>query len=305
MAARRVTALVCILALPSRHEGDWRAALRGLAARAQWDYRDYWGMDDQPIDRQRPTLVVTMDESTLGDVVPTDWVVLTAPPEEVVAVSQDRFNLEEIAALEHAASRLTAASSLIGRGALQYRSADTAIDIPGLGPVERPGSPAPAVKLPVVSDDLRSTLQIFNTLPPPVGASALWPASIFRRFDDETRGAAASEIDLTGRGRILIHGPYLAIPAGRWKVTFDFEFETPVGSAPFRFEWGQIADVVVHDARAAMSGRYSISLEHDWAEAGRAEVRIWLYHAVFQGSFRLLGCTVARVPAAEPSPTSS
>ncbi|MBU2233078.1 MAG: hypothetical protein KKG69_17565 [Alphaproteobacteria bacterium] len=290
--------LVCILAVPSRHEADWRPALREAAARAGWDYRDYWGMGDEPIDPTRSTLVVTLDETSLGDSVPTEWIVLTAAPEEVLSRCKSQYNLDDTAALRHAASRLTAASFMVERGAPCYSASTEAIEVQGLGLVSR-SPPADLVAMPAVLDDAVSTLQIFSQLPPPVGASAFWPASVFLRFDSETPGAAADTIDLTGRGRILIHGPYLAIPAGRWRVTFDFEFETPVGSAPFQFEWGEIADIVFHDARASQSGRYSISLERDWLVAGRAEVRIWLVHAVFQGDFRLIGCTVERVAAVD------
>ncbi|NBW10313.1 MAG: hypothetical protein EBR82_20015 [Caulobacteraceae bacterium] len=289
--------LVCVVITPCRDEGGWRAALRRAAAIADWDYRDYWGEGDQPVDPSRPTLVVTLNEATLGALVVTDWVALTAPPAEVLARSKSQFDLDDAAALLHAASRLTTASFLGQVGAALYQTSAPAIDIPGLGSVSR-SQDAAQPTLPAVQDDAVSALRIFDQVPPPVGASAFWPASIFSRFDDPTPGAAAQTIDLTGRGRILIHGPYLSIPAGRWRVTFDFEFEIPVGSAPFRFEWGEVADVVFHDARARESGRYSISLERDWPATGRAEVRVWLYHAVFQGDFRLIGCTVERLSEA-------
>lgn len=290
--------LVCVLAMPSRQEGEWRSALQQAAALVDWEYLDYWGVGDKPIDPTRPTLVVTLDETFLGDAIPTEWIVLTAAPEEVLARCKVQYNLDDTATLRHAASRLTAASFMAESGARCYPASTKTIEVEGLGSISR--VPAGALEaMPAVRDDAVSALQIFNQLPPRVGASAFWPASIFLRFDNETPGAAADTIDLTGRGRILIHGPYLSIPAGRWRVTFDFEFETTLGSAPFQFEWGEVADIVVHDARASESGRYSISLERDWMAAGRAEVRIWLVHAVFQGSFRLIGCTVERVAATD------
>lgn len=290
--------LVSLIVMPSGHEDGWRAALRRAATLADWDYLDYWGVNDRPVDLGRHTLIFTGDEATLAGLVPTDVVVLTASPEDVLARSKFLYGEDDVIALGHAASRLGAASFLVDQGAVLHHVLDKTIEVPGLGTIARDDSQDRQV-MPEAQPDAVSTLQIFNQIPPPVGVSAFWPASIFRRFDDETAGAAAETIDLTGRGRILIHGPYLAIPAGRWRVTFNFEFEIPVGSVPFRFEWGEIADVVAHDVRVRESGRYSISLERDWVEAGRAEVRIWLYHAVFQGDFRLIGCMVERVPAVD------
>lgn len=290
--------LVCVLALPSRHEAEWRVALREAARVAGWDYRDLWGLGDLPIDPERSTVVVTMEETTLGEMLPTDWVVLAAAPQEVLARSKAQYALDDRAALGHAASRLTAASTLVAKGARLHQASEAVLEIPGLGLITRQPGQASA-DMPTVPDDAVSTLQIFRHLPPADGSSAVWPSSIFLRFDDEAPGAAARSIDLTGRGRILIHGPYLALPAGRWRVTFEFEYDCPVGSAPFRFEWGEVADVVLHDARAFTPGRYSITLEKDWAEPGRAEVRIWLYHALFQGEFRLVHCVVEKVSAAD------
>jgi hypothetical protein len=298
--------IIGVFMLPSLYEGDWRIALKCAAEAADWDYQEYWGLGEPPLTLKRSGIAVTMNLEHVSEINPDEWFVLSAAPQEVMARTKAQFELGDQAALGHAAHRLAAAATLVEQGASLWAASRKTIDFPGLGSVSRSELPEP-VTLGKIPDDAAAALQLYSRIPVPSGASAVWPASIFSKYGDDTPGAAARTIDLTGRGRILIHGPYLSIPAGRWRATFEFEFETPVGSAPFRFDWGEEADIVHYDARAFESGRYAISLEKDWPVAGRAEVRIWVYHAIFQGEFRLLDCAVTYLgpPGASDTPTQS
>lgn len=102
-------------------------------------------------------------------------------------------------------------------------------------------------------------------------------------------------IDLTGRGRILVYGPYQILPAGRWCIEAEFDLDPEGGEIFLRFEWGEALDFETFRAKCCRAGRYRVTLKNTWVKAAPAELRIWVDRATLFGSMQMLGATVRPV----------
>lgn len=192
-------------------------------------------------------------------------------------------------ALRLTSRRLAGASGLAQAGAVVLDASALELDFPGLGRVRRDVIDEPA-PLPAPS-----ALEIYTTLPPPLGASSTWAVDLFSYPKGGELEGGAPAMDLTGRARNLFHGPYFELPPGVWQVRLRFDVD-PVG-APlrFKFDWGAGEDMTSVSPTIARPGQYNLTISRRWPAAGPAEVRAWIMQGAFQGRFEFHGCTVSRL----------
>ena len=206
-----------------------------------------------------------------------------APP--APGTFSDRHELHKLS------RQLVVAAHVTDLGAPVYDRECVSADIDGLGRIEAPQASARL--------KLASPLAMFENLPPRVGVRANWPAQLFS-FHTEAFFEGPSEIDLTGRARMLVHGPYLFLPRGRWKAEIRIAVDPEGGVAPLRIQWGKDGDFATLEARIDRAGQYSVDLERDWGEPGPAQVVVWATQAMFKGRLVFQGCDVERVAATVP-----
>lgn len=129
---------------------------------------------------------------------------------------------------------------------------------------------------------------------PPVGARVRVAPKLFLY---DTRNPVAGpqfEVDLTGRPRTLVFGPYFALPAGVWQATATFASDTDAAGRAFRIDWGTQTSCVSTDIRLAQAGTYEARMEFVFEHAAHAELRVVLTEGALGGSLRFLGAEIER-----------
>lgn len=171
------------------------------------------------------------------------------------------------------------------------------LEIPGLGLVER----GEGERYHIHPQAAESPLAMFDQMPIPAGASANWAPHWFTYLDPNAR-ARSPWIDLTGRMRSMIYGPYISLPTGRWRIDIRFAVDPERGHAPLLFEWGTGNDYSRIMTDIEHRGAYGVSLDRIWHEASAAQLRIWTAHPVFEGLLNFESARVTRVADDDPSP---
>ena len=114
-----------------------------------------------------------------------------------------------------------------------------------------------------------------------------------RFFNGDAPGEPCPEVlDLTGLGRILVYGPFLTIPPGRWTATIRLEVCEDAARRPFRIDFATGASVSQASFRPSGAGPLSASVDHQVTAASLAELRLWVLKPTFHGELRFLGATM-------------
>lgn len=129
----------------------------------------------------------------------------------------------------------------------------------------------------------------------PAHPRAIWAPELFSRNSRLISGGASSQFDLTGRPRFLISGPYIVMPAGRWRATYQLTFDQRGSRPRFRVDWGGVEDYVADEFVPGRAGVFQISQEYQWDEPGPAELRIMVMEGVFEGCMTFSGAEIVRI----------
>lgn len=281
---------LCVLIAPSAAGHAWREA---LAARAE---QMGWPVSDLAVDGSAGSgLVFAQTHQQMQDYPASNRAVIidttaTDPVDPSLPAAPD--------ALIYRSEVLVQAEMAGTEGARVLNAARYALDFPVMGVVERREG-APYRIHPAVAE---SPLAIFDDLTP--GSSATWSP----RWFAYTNGFEGSEdeplIDLTGRMRPIVHGPYIHLPPGRWRAELRFTVDPERGHAPLLFEWGSGIEFSRIMTEIHHPGTYGLSLDRIWLQGEASQLRIWPGHPVFQGRFGFKGCTVTRVAIDDPAPVT-
>jgi hypothetical protein len=289
---------VSILLPASQRGAAWATAIREAATRDGWKVSR--GAAPPPNDQDK---VVRLTSDVRDDEAASDWLVLTDDPQALWAAEaarrEGKSNARDI--LLMTSRRLAAAARLADLGAMTRPASSIEIDLPGIGRVRRKAD----VDL---GDRLNnSALALYQELPPPIGAQANWAPHLFSYPVGKAYEGGGPEIDLTGRARALVHGPYIELPPGVWRADIRFTMDPRGSPIRLRFDWGVNADFVMASPLVQRDGAYGLSLTRRWSEQGPAQVRVWVMQGVFDGQFEFQGCTVRRMAddaaLSDPAPT--
>jgi hypothetical protein len=103
-------------------------------------------------------------------------------------------------------------------------------------------------------------------------------------------------LDITGKPRILVWGPYLAMPPGRWRAIIRFAVDLDAARHTYRLDWGTQSDCVSAYVTPKVPGVYEAELEWEFSEPAPAEIRLILTEGSFMGTLMFQGIKVSRVP---------
>lgn len=162
-------------------------------------------------------------------------------------------------------------------------------------PIQFPSVVQDAAGDPPHSGD-REALALYGDGPPAVGSRAVWQQDIFT-FDAKAcaNSREPGDLDLVGRARYLIHGPYFWLPRGSWRATIRFAVDDDASVHNFRFEWG---GAEVFSQLAILPGKpgfYEAQLDHDLSDAESMEFRLVIPQSVLAGRMLVQQITVERI----------
>lgn len=282
-------ARLCVLITPSAAGIAWREAFAARAAQLGWTVGDF-AIEDQ-IDTAGLVFAHSRDQmlafpcsqrAVIIDTTATD------PEDPGLPAAPD--------ALIYRSQVLVQAELAAADGATVLNAARYTLNLPVMGVVERREG-APYRIHPSVAE---SPLALFDDLAP--GTSATWGPRWFAYTSGYDGPEDAPMIDLTGRMRPVVHGPYIHLPAGRWRVDLRFTVDPERGHAPLLFEWGSGIEFCRLMTEIHQPGTYAVSLDRIWPVGEAAQLRIWPAHPVFQGLFGFQGCRVTRIALDDADP---
>lgn len=278
------------LLLPSPYSLDFIARLSEACAAAGRDISVEHGWVGAPAEGQWLQVI----DSLGGDaVLPEDlsgWVVV-APANAAIALAaflEQHRGMERAELLQILSRRYGLAGLLINRGA-------RLITLPG--EVNLPGLPTVTVT-PGEGEPVRepSVLDYFDPLPQGVSTPVEWGPEVFSFTRGLVPEGGLPEMTLSGRGRILMHGPYLTLPEGKWCTRLRFEVDPEETVVELRFDWGQSERETSLVAEITVPGRYEVELESVMSGLEGMELRIWTCRGSLHGRLRMIGATVERLP---------
>lgn len=125
---------------------------------------------------------------------------------------------------------------------------------------------------------------------------AFWSSEIFDINAKDVRynnGQAA--LDLTGRPRILIFGPYIVMPRGRWRAVVRLGFSAPTAKYQYRADWGAQETYSSYHFRPGRDGMFELEIDYEWNEPSASEFRLLLLEGAFDGEVTFFGADIARI----------
>ncbi len=296
---------LCVLQFPSPTETAWTTAIKARADELGWGVHDLAVENEWPRARERNSAVYfTTGIHGAEALDPTHWIVLTENATTSAEVVSGALGVSPFAhaSLVHTSIRLALSAKFADEETAVHVMDARALrlEMPSLGHVER----APIDGLDKDVPD-QGPLDIFDRLPIPVGASAEWAPEIFNYPKGQAMQGGSPDVDLTGRARVLLFGPFVYLPAGTWTVNIDLAIDPMGGKVPLRFEWGNETEFVSHAASVTTAGHYTITLVRDWEGVAPAQVRLWLTQPLFQGRLVFHGCRITRASDDMPETTST
>jgi hypothetical protein len=124
--------------------------------------------------------------------------------------------------------------------------------------------------------------------------SLWWGREIFLSRDGEDM-RCPDVIDVTGRARFLVFGPYASLSPGVWRTVVSLEICPEAARRPMAVQFGAEPDYTTTDIEIGVPGPHSVEVIHAFREADQVQVRLWLKRAAFHGEVRLIGAHVERL----------
>jgi hypothetical protein len=303
-ASRTVAAAVVT---PCVAQAEIRALLAAMAEVAGYGLADESASSESLAAPRR--LLLRTDAASLAELAPARAAVLTGPPAEGVAACQGQYGLGPRDALSHTAHCLAhavdfarGADAVVGSTAALIADPDRAV--PALAQalgfaIARPrmaglvetfreaveGQAAPP-------EPVAGPLAFYGASGPETGRAAWWGRDLF--WSDDTADRHCPDVlDITGRGRILAFGPFLALPPGRWRAALRLSLNGEAAARAYVVDFGAgDASVARNEVWPAGGGRYELPVEGAWATVTLAQVRLWLMTPAFDGEMRIEGASV-------------
>ena len=279
---------VCILYTPSPYNDAWRWAINSRAHDLGWSVSEFGA---NGVNNDEADCIINCSEVHHVAQTNATHVVILLPTTAAGLPYSDRDSELDFPApharmvIQQLSLKYAHAVPLAAEGATLVSPDAIGADIPGLGWVERGQADVR------FQEDLGRKHGLHDYFNLCAGFELSWPWSAFEIGEGRVDGETWST-DLTGRARMLVYGPYRALPPGRWRVEVDISI-SGVGALPeLRFEWGTPTEGDMIEPRLDQSGTYRITMEREWLEVAPAAFRIILARAVFDAYLTVSKCRV-------------
>ena len=289
-----------IVLTPSADDAAWRAAIADAARAANLRFVDArtpgedWG--------DPGNIFVTEDADVALGADPSAIVAIMPQPETAPDAVAEVHGVEPPSDIWHASLMLARAAAL-AEGYAIVTAADLArrparIRLFGVLDISPPASTGEASRRVAVA----AAFGLYRNGGAIGSEEASWSERLFLYDDKAARNwAAPGQLDITGRPRILVYGPYFALPPGAWKLRVRFATDHEAGRREYRLDWGTPTDFSSTPIRLHQGGVYEVEIEHIWGRSEPAELRLVLMEGVIDGRLDFLGAGVSRT-AIPPQP---
>lgn len=278
-----------VLQMPSHRGGAWRAALKTCSRSGGWSLAKVEGETLAGVDDSRGVVLLLKDGAqALALAAELDEVVVISEPLSVICDALGALYPGKASkAYAVAAERLAAATTLQRMGCVVVEGEGLKVDLPFIGVVVRN-----EVDTPDVPSLDPSPLAIYANNGPNVGQITSWEWSVFNYKTTSRSVAVPPHIDLTGRSRVIFHGPRFYMPAGEWTVALRFWLNPEGRSSLLKFEWGAREDFEVLELQLGEVGDYEVELSKRIDRIGALELRAWVSSGHFLGEMTVSGATL-------------
>lgn len=129
---------------------------------------------------------------------------------------------------------------------------------------------------------------LYSQWPIPRGKSWDWRDAIIDT-SSEYKTDHDGWVDLTGRARHILAGPFIFLQPGVWNIVMDVEVDVETGVPRFAFQWGGAAleNKTLFTTLIRNSGRYQVSLDTKITRPDAAHCMVATDAAQLQGFVRL------------------
>jgi hypothetical protein len=123
----------------------------------------------------------------------------------------------------------------------------------------------------------------------------IWERELFF-FGETGAERVAGTIDITGRARCLLHGPYVTVPPGAWSLALRLQLSREAADHEFRVEVFSDSQLASGTIRPETEGRVEahLAFEVDGSADHPVSIRLSTQRAAFDGAVTLLGATLVR-----------
>ena len=134
---------------------------------------------------------------------------------------------------------------------------------------------------------LRSNLELSST-------PKIWGMERFRYCDRAAeRRERISKLDIAGRARCLVWGPYEVLGPGRWEATISFTMDHWASRHTYAMEFGHIDNYSRLEFVPGREGHYEIDIGFDAVHPAKTEIRFILNQSSLGGTVDFLGARVS------------
>lgn len=286
-----------VLQMPSSRGAAWRAGLQAASHGKTWAVTKVAGASLEGCDPARDLVILLRDGAqalALAHLLDA-CVVIAEPLDAVLSAMAALYPEKPIKAYAVAAERLAAARTLIDRGVHVVPGVALQAEFPLIGTVTRDKALAEATN----EHSMLSIapLDMYEDDGPQPGHQTTWAWDLFNFKTTPRSLVHPPHIDLTGRARVIFHGPRFSLPPGEWRIRLRFRLDPEGRMSPLKFEWGATTDFEVLELQLEAAGLYEVELTKRWDAPIAAELRAWAASAHFVGSFEFQGadvCCLAR-----------
>ena len=278
-----------IVVPPFRGDAAWRAAAAEAASRAGFQVYDAESMADGFPIHDRQAVIIAADAAIAF---------ASGAPGENIRLIISGPGAANPQTLSETGPQVAPITNLMARAALAppdriFRYPDFSggplnifEDIPMHAPAPEPDLP--------MTDYLAALTEAVQLLDPATPA-AKWRPALFNYDSRRAPDGAAGELDLTGRPRFMITGPYITLPPGNWRAVYRLTFDEPGSRARFRLDWGSQTEYLSEEFTPGRAGVFEIAQDYVWNEAAPAELRVVALEGIFDGRMTFHGADVSRI----------
>lgn len=123
----------------------------------------------------------------------------------------------------------------------------------------------------------------------------IWGTERFRYCDRAVeRRERKSKLDIAGRARCLVWGPYEVLGVGRWEATVSFTMDHWASRHAYVMEFGQIDNYTRMEFTPAREGHFELDIGFDAIHPAKTEIRFIVNQSSLGGTVDFLGARVVK-----------